>query len=158
MGLVFLSENDLRAALNSFKKVGNSSQIIQWYWPTWVLSTSSMGTTTKRLCYCEGYELVRGSLKNRSEAAIQVANNHGVALAGVGDLKTSKTIYKSILDADARNVSVLYNYASLLIQKFGEPKAGREVLSRLKFVADSPAIQKKAQRLMTELEELEAKK
>ncbi|MEO0337197.1 MAG: hypothetical protein AAF202_12445, partial [Pseudomonadota bacterium] len=106
----------------------------------------------------EGYSVVRQQIKKRNDDAIKVASNYAVALAGTAQFEKARRVYEEILEADSRNVGVLYNFASLLIENLKKAEQGRKVLSRLKFVADDKALLAKAKKLEGLLENIEQEK
>ena len=159
LGIIHLSENEQRKAINAFKKAIE------------LKSDYEIGLANLGSIYVEygdypravepleeGYGVVRQQIKQRNEDAIKVASNYAVALAGTAQFEKAKGVYEEILEADSRNVGVLYNFASLLIENLQKAEQGRKVLSRLKFVADDKALLAKAKKLEAALEAIEEQK
>lgn len=155
MGIVYLTEGEMRRAISSFKKsielnrnyrvgLANLGSIYLEY-----------GDYQRALEPLEaGYSLIKGDLRKSGDQSVEIANNYAVALAGVGRGDEAKKIYERILDADSRNIGVLLNYATLLTKTLKQKAEARKAISRLKFVADGPKYTQKADELDKFLESL----
>ncbi len=95
----------------------------------------------------QAYRSVRGGLRRGEQSAVEIANNYAVALSGTGEFRRARDLYKDILDNDARNVTVLYNYAILLVERLQSFDEARGVISRVKFVTDDPQMIRRVEQL-----------
>ncbi len=148
LGVIELSEKNLRAAITAFRR---SLDVGRDY---------LFGATNLASIYLEhkdysraiapleqSFRSQRANVRRGEATALEIANNFAVALTGVGEFRRARDIYKDILDNDARNIAVLYNYAILLVERLQEFDEARGVISRVKFVADDPQILRRMDQL-----------
>lgn len=150
LGVTFLAEGNMRKAIAEFKK---SLEIKNDY---------RVGATNLGSIYLEyrdysrsvapleaGYKIIEAELKKNSvtPAAIQVASNYAVALAAQEQYDKARSIYKQIIEVSPRNVPILMNYAILLVDRMKNYSDAKEILSKLKFVTDDPAENRRIEEL-----------
>lgn len=155
IGIVHLSEGDLRSAIRSFKK----AIALNRNYRTALANLGSIylefGDYRRALDPLQaGYSLIKSNLRKAGNDGIEIANNYAVALEGANKPKEAKRIYERILDSDSRNIGVLANYATLLTKVLKDKTEARKAISRLKFVSDSAKFNKKADQLDQFLEAL----
>lgn len=96
----------------------------------------------------DGYSELKKDLRRGEAQAVQVANNYALALMGSGDPDEAADVFETILDTETRNNDVMLNYAILLVDVLKKPGKAKDVLGRLKFISEDPAMLRK----VTELE------
>lgn len=156
LGIAYLHEGNLRKAIPSFKKALE------------LKADYRMGATNLASIYLEyrdyskaivaletSYKAMRSDIRKGDADAIGVANNYALALSGEGEHKKAKDIYKEILDKNARNTTVLLNYAILLIEKLKDKSEGKSILNKLKFAASEPGLERQADELGEKLKGLQ---
>ncbi len=156
LGIVHLSETNPRKALPNFKK---SLEIK----PDYKIAATNLASIyleyhdySKAVVPLEaGYKATRADLKKNQQDAVAVANNYALALSGEGEHKKAKDIYREILENNARNSTVLLNYAILLIEKLKDKSEGKNILNKLKFVANEPNLERHADELGEKLKGLQ---
>lgn len=65
---------------------------------------------------------------------VQIANNYAVALRVGKDLEGARKVYEAILQINSKEVNTLLNFASLLIDHMNNPKAGLDLVYKVKFL------------------------
>ncbi|MCC7406176.1 MAG: tetratricopeptide repeat protein [Bdellovibrionales bacterium] len=148
LGVVYLSEGDQRAAIKSLKK---SLEVDSGY---------AIGATNLASIYLEyrdfnralaplesGYKIVKGTLREGKAEAVGVANNLAVALSAQNQGSKARDIYEEIMRGDSRNVTVLLNYAILLVERLKVKDEALKVISKIKFIADNPKAIRQAEEL-----------
>ncbi len=155
LGIVYSSEGEMRRAISSFKKSIDLNRNYRIGLANLGSIYLEYGDYQRALEPLEaGYSLIKEDLRKTGDQAAEIANNYAVALAGVGRADEAKKIYERILDADSRNIGVLLNYATLLTKTLKQKPEARKAISRLKFVADGPKYNQKAEELEKFLETL----
>jgi tetratricopeptide (TPR) repeat protein len=150
LGVIFLSEGNQRKAITSFKKaisIKNEYVIASTNLASLYIEYQDYGRALPPLE--SGYGYVKSDISKGNKDAIAVANNYAIALSNNGDNKKAEGIYKDLLSANARNSTVLLNYAILLIEKMKVRKEGRNILNKFRFVTSDP----ESERLANELDE-----
>ncbi|MCB0362738.1 MAG: tetratricopeptide repeat protein [Bdellovibrionales bacterium] len=148
LGVVNLTEGDLRAAISEFKR---SLEMKSDY---------VIGATNLASIYLEyrdysralaplsaGFKAVKSRVREGSEEAVGVANNLAVALAVQGQGEKARDIYEEIGRGNTRNITVLLNYAILLTERLKAKEDALKVISKIKFVADDPKAIRRAEEL-----------
>ncbi|MCB0364837.1 MAG: tetratricopeptide repeat protein [Bdellovibrionaceae bacterium] len=156
LGVIYLSEGDQRAAIRSFKK---SVEVD----PDYVI-----GATNLASIYLEyrdfnraleplqsGYKVVKGSLREGKAESVGVANNLAVALSAQKQADKARDIYEEILRGNSRNITVLLNYAILLVERLKAKDEALKVISKIKFIAESPKAIRQAEELEKKAKSLE---
>ena len=156
LGVVYLSEGDQRAAIRSFKK---SVDLDPDY---------SVGSTNLASIYLEyrdfnralaplegGYKVVKSGVREGKQEAVGVANNLAVALSAQDQAKRARGIYEEILRGNSRNITVLLNYAILLVERLKAKDEALKVISKIKFIAESPEAIRRAEQLEKKAKSLE---
>lgn len=151
LGVVYLSEDKQRPAINSFRKAMELNS-------SYRVGAANLGSIFLEYRDYEravealstGYKAVKGEVKSGAGYAIEVANNYALALMETGQTSEAKKIFESITEENSRNLNVLLNYATLLVERLKDMSAGAKIINRLKFLAeDSKTIRR--------VDELEAK-
>lgn len=148
LAIIYLSEDKQRQALTEFRKAMELKS-------DYKIAAANLGAIFLEYKDFEraidplasGFKAIRSDLKSGNEAAVEVANNYAVALAGLGKYDDAKDVYEDITAGSARNPTVLLNYAILLVEKLKNYKEGSKLLSRIKFGFDDPKILKRVDAL-----------
>lgn len=156
LGIIFLQEGKQRQAIASFKR----SLQIQTDYQTGATNLASIYLEyqdyTKALDPLEdAYKSSKSARDKGDVAAIEIANNYAVALAGTGDLKQAERVFEGLEKADTKNWKVLLNYSILLVERLNSKKKGAAVLNKLKFVSDDSQVLSRVQALEEKLKTLE---
>ncbi len=153
LGIVYLSEGDTRLAVDSFKK---SLQVKPGY-ETGAANLSSIYVRFRD--YKSGlapleqvYEDVRSDVGRGQESAIELANNYGVALMGLGEQSKARKVFAEIFGSPSKNPLPVLNYAILLVEVQKEKKDAIRVISKLKFMTEDRDILRRVQELEKKLE------
>jgi Tfp pilus assembly protein PilF len=88
---------------------------------------------------------------SNGKSSVAFANNYALSLKATGDFKAARRVYEAALEKDSRNVSVLLNYAILLVENLGDKTKGQEAINRLKLLGTDTAIMEKAKQLEAKL-------
>jgi Flp pilus assembly protein TadD len=153
LGVVYLSEDEPRLALESFRK---SVELRSGY---------RIGATNLAAIYLEhhdysrslspledSYKATRSDLGRGADYAVEIANNYGVALMGAGDNSKAEDVFADIAKSDSRNPKPFLNYAILLTDVLKKKKDALRILSKLKFMTEDREILRKVQDLEKRLE------
>ena len=148
LGVIFLIENEPRLALDSFRK---STQLKSGY---------RIGATNLASIYLEhrdynrsiapledAYKATKSDLGRGADFAVEIANNYGVALMGVGENSKAEGVFEKILDSNTRILAPHLNYAILLTDVLKKKKDALRVLSKLKLITDERDILRQTQDL-----------
>jgi tetratricopeptide (TPR) repeat protein len=84
----------------------------------------------------------RSGLKGGDENSMEIANNFGVALMGVGEPKTSKKIFNLVFDGEKLSEYALFNYVILTVDILKDRKEGLRAISKLKVLSEDRKILK----------------
>lgn len=140
-GVIFLAQNNLRAAIIAFRK---ATQINSSY----AIGAANLGSIFVEYkdfsravdLLKEGYSAVKSDL--RRGVGLDIANNYALALSGAGETSKARSIMQDILKVDSGNTTTLLNYSILLIHKLKDKKEGEKQLNRLKFLAEDERTRK----------------
>jgi tetratricopeptide (TPR) repeat protein len=148
MGIILLSENEPRLALESFRK---SVQLKGSY---------RIGATNLAAIYLEhgdykrslspleeSYKATKSDLGRGVDYAVDIANNYAVALMGTGDNSKAEDVFEAIADSDTRNPKPYLNFAILLTDVLKKKKDALRIISKLKFMTEDREILKQVQEL-----------
>lgn len=149
LGIVYLAEEDLRSALENFKK----STDLKSNYKIGLINLSSIYLEYRDFKRSlapleEAYKATRSDIRRGDANAIDIANNYAVALMGVDESGKAQGIYEDIYEANVRNPIPFLNYAILLVEVQKKKKDAFRVLSKLKFMTED----KEILRLVDELE------
>jgi tetratricopeptide (TPR) repeat protein len=153
LGIVYLAQNEMRLALDAFKKSLEAR------------SSYQLGATNLSSIYLEyrdykrsigpledSFRSIRSDLRRGSSPAVEIANNYALALMGVGESGKAEGIFKDILESDSRNPVPLLNYASLLVEVLKKKKDAIRVISKLKFMTEDREILRKVEEIERKME------
>jgi Flp pilus assembly protein TadD len=95
---------------------------------------------------------------NKAQAALAVAvekgqrdwrtlNNYGVTLMALGQYPVAEAQLKRSAELQPQNISVLMNYATLLVDHLGKPAQGLEVINKIRFIGPGPEVRKRISEL-----------
>jgi Flp pilus assembly protein TadD len=84
---------------------------------------------------------------NADRTNTKVANDFGLALRGTGDGAGARRVYEQALDKDPKDLSLLVNYASVLVENLGDKTKGQEILNKIKFLATDAATMERVRQL-----------
>lgn len=148
LGVIYLIENEPRLALDSFRKSIQSR------------SSYKIGATNLASIYLEhrdyarslapleeAYKATRSDLSRGESFAVEIANNYGVALMGVGENARAEEVFEKLLDSNTRLMAPYVNYAILLTDVLKKKKDAMRVLNKLKLMTEEREILKQAQEL-----------
>lgn len=153
LGVIYLTENEPRLALESFRK---SVQLKSSY---------RLGATNLASIYLEhgdyqrslapledSYKATRSDLSRGADYAVEIANNYAVALLGAGDNSKAEDVFEVIAKSETRNPKPWLNYAILLTDVLKKKKDALRVISKLKFMTEDRDILKRVQELEKRIE------
>jgi Tfp pilus assembly protein PilF len=127
MGMVQLAQDERRDAIKSFRRAldANSNDGI---------AAANLGAIyTQEKDYNKAAIVLETAYK-RGIRDVRLLNNYGITLAAQKKFDRAADMYKAALKEESNNGSVLFNYATLLIDGMGDFKEGLEQINRLKFV------------------------
>ncbi len=145
LGVIELKTDNLRLALVQFKKaIGSDSRN--------KAAHANLGSICLqyRNFQCASTELM--AAYDNGDQGTDTLNNLGFALAGAGHYDQAESYYDKAGAKNSSNVTVLLNYAVLLIEHANRPQDGIKVLNKLRFVAHEPAILEKVDYLAKKAE------
>jgi tetratricopeptide (TPR) repeat protein len=153
LGVVYLGENDIPLALESFKK---SVQARSGY-DKGSLNLSSIYLEfrdyERSLSPLEdAYKAVRSDLRRGGENVIETANNYAVALMGVGENDKAAKVFEEIVDSNTRNPTPYLNYAILLVEVQNKKRDAIRIISKIKFISEDREILRRAEALEKKIE------
>jgi len=153
LGIIYLAENELRLALDSFNK---SIEVRAGY---------RIGATNLSTIYLEhsdykrslapleeSYKATRSDIRRGDASAIEIGNNYGLALMGVGENSRAETVFGEIAESNSRNPIPLLNYAILLVEVQKKKKDAIRVISKLKFISSDREILRQVESLERKME------
>jgi tetratricopeptide (TPR) repeat protein len=127
LGVVYLSQNERREAIKSFKKALSVNAMEP-------VASANVGSI-----YVQEKDYKKGLLAlevaySKGVRDPRVLNNYAVALTATGSFDKAADLYKRVVKEDSNNREAMLNYAILLVDKMEKYKDGLDVISRLKFV------------------------
>lgn len=153
LGVVYLAEGDLRLALENFRK---SIQAKSGY---------KIGATNLSSIYLdhrdykrslspleEAFEASRSDLRRGDGEAVEIANNYGVALMGLGEDGKARRVFEQIVESGTRNPAPHLNYIILLVEVQKKKNDAIRAISKLKFITEDREILRQVQELEKKLE------
>jgi Flp pilus assembly protein TadD len=156
LGVIYLAENRMRLAIGSFRRALELKKSYSY-------AAANLGAIfleykdyKKAAPALENaYEALRSDLQRGSKITKGIAQNYAIALGATGSADDAKSIYKDLMKIDDQNVSVVLNYAILLVEKLKDKDEGQKMVARLKFIADDGLTQKRIAELESDLSSLE---
>lgn len=149
LAVTYLSEGDLRKAIDHFRLSMRSDNdyVIS---PTNLASIYLEYQDYRRALppLEEGYRLVKGGLGAKNKRSIEVTNNYAIALTGNEKIGDAEGIYEDLVEADGRNITVLRNYAVLLMRYAKKKDKALDQITRIKVYSTD-------KKVLKELKELE---
>ncbi|UYL08992.1 tetratricopeptide repeat protein [Bdellovibrio sp. SKB1291214] len=127
LGVVYMSQNERREAIKSFKKALSVNAMEP-------VASANVGSI-----YVQEKDYKKGLLAlemaySKGVRDPRVLNNYAIALTATGSYEKAADLYKKVVKEDSNNREAMLNYAILLVDKMEKYKDGLEVISRLKFV------------------------
>ena len=155
LGIIYLTEGDQRTAINFFKKSLDLD-------PDYSIAATNLASIyleyqdyNRALSPLEdGYKVVREKLKDGEEESVGVANNLAVALSNQDQVKKAQDIYQEILDGPSKSIIVLLNYTVLLVERLKSKDEALNMISKIKFLADSPKVIRRVEQLEQKVKSL----
>ena len=127
LGVVLLAQKEQRLAILSFKKAlqinANDS-----------IASANLGAIYVAQKDYQKANIALETAYRRGMRDPKTLNNYAIASAAAGKFDRAEDMYKTVLKSDPNQREVLFNYATLLIEKMNKNSEGLEVLNRLKFV------------------------
>lgn len=146
LGIIYLAEGDMRLALEAFRKSVE------------LKATYPVGATNLSSIYLEfhdyqrsvgpleaSYNKIQPDLRRGQPAAVEVANNYGVAMMGIGENGKAERVFQELMESDNRDPVPLLNYAILLVEVLKKKKDAIRVISKLKFISEDREILRKVE-------------
>lgn len=153
LGIIYLTENEPRLALESFRKSVS------------LKGSYRIGATNLAAIYLEhgdykrslspledSYKATKSDLGRGADYAVDIANNYAVALMGTGENSRAEDVFEAIAKSDTRNPKPYLNYAILLTDVLKKKKDALRVISKLKFMSEDREILKQVQELEKRIE------
>jgi Flp pilus assembly protein TadD len=100
----------------------------------------------------DSYKAVHSDVSRGDSNAIDIANNYGVALIGIGDFAKAEEVFGEIVATNTRNAVPYLNYAILLVEVQKKKKDAIRVISKLKFMTDDRDILRRVDELERKME------
>ena len=129
LGITYLMTGEERTAQSQFKKALDLE-------PNHPSANANIGAIhLKYHNYRDAREALEQAVEKGKINDASTLANYALSLRGSGEFSAAQKYYEQALSQDSRNVSVLLNYAILLIDYMKDYKKGTPVINKLKFLA-----------------------
>tara|TARA_B100000749_G_scaffold28537_1_gene20051 strand:- start:41617 stop:45486 length:3870 start_codon:yes stop_codon:yes gene_type:complete len=148
LGVIQVAEKNLRDAISTFR---SSLQADSKY----AYAATNLGSIyleykdygRAKDALKEGYGITKDQLAKQNKISVEVANNYALALKGLKDFSAANDVFDKIMNDNSRVVSVLFNYAILLVENSKKYDDGLRLLSRIKVLTNDSSMMKKVAQL-----------
>lgn len=148
LGIIYLAEGEMRIALEEFRK--SIAERSSYRFGATNLSSIYLDYRDYKRSLApleESYKAVRSDIRRGDNSSVEIANNYGVALMGVGENSKADEVFTEITAANSRNPVPYLNYAILLVEVLKKKKDAVRVISKLKFMTDDREILRRVDEL-----------
>lgn len=94
--------------------------------------------------------MVKDEAMAGNKTAIKVVYNYAVALIKTNNLKKAERVFELLVESNGRNVTVLRNYAVVLLRYLGNKKKALDQLNKIKTLSNNKAVIKEVDLLEKE--------
>jgi Flp pilus assembly protein TadD len=133
LGVVELKDDNLRLALIQFKKATELD-------PGNRAAHANLGAIYLKYRNYQNATVELTAAQSHGDDSLSTLNNLAYALKGSGNYDDAAKYYQKALTKDQNNVTVMINYATLLVENLNKPKDAVKLLNKIRFISQEPAI------------------
>jgi len=153
LGIIYLSEGEMALAIEQFRKsIADRADYRIGATNLSAIYLEYMDYKRSIAPLEESYKAVHSDVGRGDNDAVDVANNYGVALIGIGDNDKAEGVFSEIVAGSTRNPVPYLNYAILLVEVQNKKKDAVRVISKLKFMTDDRDILRRVDELERKME------